>query len=79
MPFSAARPRSSASEIEDGLPVPYIQVADGREALGWLMAGWYGHPSRDDGARGGDRHRRQDDDDEPALQHSARRRTSLRG
>jgi len=28
-------------------PVPYIQVRDGRTALGWLMAGWYGHPSRD--------------------------------
>ncbi len=29
-----------------GLPVPYIQVPDGREALAWLSAAWYGHPSR---------------------------------
>ncbi|MDQ7028750.1 MAG: UDP-N-acetylmuramoyl-L-alanyl-D-glutamate--2,6-diaminopimelate ligase [Ardenticatenia bacterium] len=28
------------------LPVPYIQVPDGREALAWLAAAWYGHPSR---------------------------------
>lgn len=27
-------------------PVPYIQVADGRAALAWLNAAWYGHPSR---------------------------------
>jgi UDP-N-acetylmuramoyl-L-alanyl-D-glutamate--2,6-diaminopimelate ligase len=33
-------------QTEDGLSVPYIQVTDGREALGWLMAAWYGHPSR---------------------------------
>ncbi len=26
--------------------VPYIQVLDGRAALAWLHAGWYGHPSR---------------------------------
>jgi UDP-N-acetylmuramoyl-L-alanyl-D-glutamate--2,6-diaminopimelate ligase len=32
--------------IEAGLAVPYIRVPDGREALGWLMAGWYGHPSQ---------------------------------
>jgi UDP-N-acetylmuramoyl-L-alanyl-D-glutamate--2,6-diaminopimelate ligase len=29
-----------------GLPVPYVQVADGRIALAWLAATWYGHPSR---------------------------------
>jgi UDP-N-acetylmuramoyl-L-alanyl-D-glutamate--2,6-diaminopimelate ligase len=29
-----------------GLNVPFVQVADGREALGWLNAAWYGHPSR---------------------------------
>ncbi len=29
-----------------GLPVPYVQVPDGREALAWLSAAWYGHPSR---------------------------------
>ncbi len=29
-----------------GLPIPYIQVADGREALALLNAAWYGHPSR---------------------------------
>jgi UDP-N-acetylmuramoyl-L-alanyl-D-glutamate--2,6-diaminopimelate ligase len=29
-----------------GLPVPYVQVTDGREALAWLNAAWYGHPSR---------------------------------
>ncbi|HEX9116148.1 MAG TPA: UDP-N-acetylmuramoyl-L-alanyl-D-glutamate--2,6-diaminopimelate ligase [Anaerolineae bacterium] len=28
------------------LAVPYVRVADGREALGWLFAAWYGHPSR---------------------------------
>ena len=28
------------------LPVPYVQVPDGREALAWLSAAWYGHPSR---------------------------------
>lgn len=28
------------------LPVPRIQVADGRAALAWLSAAWYGHPSR---------------------------------
>ena len=33
-------------EIEASLPAPFIRVADGREALGWLMAAWYGHPSR---------------------------------
>src|SRR5450759_4975265 len=33
-------------QTDDRLPVPYIQVTDGREALGWLMAAWYGHPSR---------------------------------
>ncbi len=34
-------------ELEQGCPsVPYVQVADGREALAWLMAAWYGHPSR---------------------------------
>jgi UDP-N-acetylmuramoyl-L-alanyl-D-glutamate--2,6-diaminopimelate ligase len=27
-------------------PVPYIQVEDGRAALAWLMAAWFGHPSR---------------------------------
>jgi UDP-N-acetylmuramoyl-L-alanyl-D-glutamate--2,6-diaminopimelate ligase len=29
-----------------GLTVPFIQVTDGREALAWLNAAWYGHPSR---------------------------------
>ncbi len=29
------------------LPVPYVQVPDGREALAWLAAAWYGHPSRE--------------------------------
>ncbi len=28
------------------LPVPYIRVPDGRAALAWLSAAWYGHPSR---------------------------------
>src|SRR5512140_1877299 len=28
------------------LPVPYVQVVDGRAALAWLWAGFYGHPSR---------------------------------
>ncbi len=28
------------------LPVPWIRVADGRAALAWLSAAWYGHPSR---------------------------------
>lgn len=27
------------------LPVPYIRVRDGREALAWLAAAWHGHPS----------------------------------
>jgi len=31
---------------DPGLPVPYVQVDDGRAALAWLMAAWYGHPSR---------------------------------
>ncbi len=29
-----------------GCPVPYVQVADGRAALAWLVAAWHGHPSR---------------------------------
>jgi UDP-N-acetylmuramoyl-L-alanyl-D-glutamate--2,6-diaminopimelate ligase len=29
-----------------GLDVPFVQVTDGREALAWLNAAWYGHPSR---------------------------------
>ena len=29
------------------LGVPSIQVADGRAALAWLSAAWYGHPSRE--------------------------------
>jgi UDP-N-acetylmuramoyl-L-alanyl-D-glutamate--2,6-diaminopimelate ligase len=29
-----------------GSPTPYIQVPDGRAAVGWLNAAWYGHPSR---------------------------------
>lgn len=29
-----------------GLPVPYVQVQDGRVALAWLSAAWEGHPSR---------------------------------
>jgi UDP-N-acetylmuramoyl-L-alanyl-D-glutamate--2,6-diaminopimelate ligase len=28
------------------LAVPYVQVANGRAALAWLSAAWYGHPSR---------------------------------
>ena len=28
------------------LPVAYVRVADGRAALAWLSAAWYGHPSR---------------------------------
>jgi UDP-N-acetylmuramoyl-L-alanyl-D-glutamate--2,6-diaminopimelate ligase len=28
------------------LAVPFVQVTDGREALAWLNAVWYGHPSR---------------------------------
>ena len=28
------------------VPVTYVQVADGRAALAWLAAAWYGHPSR---------------------------------
>lgn len=31
---------------EPGLPAPYVQVTDGRSALAWLNAAWYGHPSR---------------------------------
>ncbi len=29
------------------LPIPYIQVPDGRAALGQLMAAWYGYPGRE--------------------------------
>lgn len=29
-----------------GLPVPYIRVADSREALAYLAASYYGHPAR---------------------------------
>lgn len=29
------------------LSVPYIRVPDAREALGWLSAAWYDHPSRE--------------------------------
>jgi len=29
-----------------GLLLPYIQVVDGRAALAWLNAAWYGNPSR---------------------------------
>jgi UDP-N-acetylmuramoyl-L-alanyl-D-glutamate--2,6-diaminopimelate ligase len=29
-----------------GLAVPFVQVADGREALAWLSAAWHGHPGR---------------------------------
>ncbi len=29
-----------------GLPTPYVQVPDGRAALAWLNAAWYGNPSR---------------------------------
>ena len=28
------------------LPVAYVRVADGRAALAWLSAAWYGNPSR---------------------------------
>jgi len=29
-----------------GLTLPFVQVPDGREALAWLNAAWYGYPSR---------------------------------
>jgi UDP-N-acetylmuramoyl-L-alanyl-D-glutamate--2,6-diaminopimelate ligase len=29
-----------------GWPVPYLQVADARAALGWMAAAWFGFPSR---------------------------------
>ena len=29
-----------------GLSIPYVQVIDGRAALAWLNAAWYGNPSR---------------------------------
>lgn len=36
-----------AGEVEAGnWPVPYVQVDNGRAALAWLHAAWYGHPSR---------------------------------
>ncbi len=36
-----------AGEAEPGnWPVPYVQVDNGRSALAWLHAAWYGHPSR---------------------------------
>jgi UDP-N-acetylmuramoyl-L-alanyl-D-glutamate--2,6-diaminopimelate ligase len=36
-----------AAELWEGEPpVPYVQVTDGRAAVGWLNAAWYGHPSR---------------------------------
>jgi UDP-N-acetylmuramoyl-L-alanyl-D-glutamate--2,6-diaminopimelate ligase len=28
------------------LTLPFVQVTDGREALAWLSAAWYGHPGR---------------------------------
>ena len=34
------------TEPHEGLPVPYIRVRDGREALAYLVAAFYGHPSR---------------------------------
>lgn len=34
----------SATEIS--APVPYLRVRDGREALAWLSAAWYGYPAR---------------------------------
>ncbi len=36
----------TAADLLPGLAVPYVRVADGRSALAWLHAGWYGHPSR---------------------------------
>nr|WP_290667403.1 UDP-N-acetylmuramoyl-L-alanyl-D-glutamate--2,6-diaminopimelate ligase [Ardenticatena sp.] len=33
-------------EQVEPLPVPYVHVRDGREALAWLAAAWHGHPSR---------------------------------
>jgi UDP-N-acetylmuramoyl-L-alanyl-D-glutamate--2,6-diaminopimelate ligase len=33
-----------ATEIQT--PVPYLRVRDGREALAWLSAAWYGFPAR---------------------------------
>ncbi|MBM4430677.1 MAG: UDP-N-acetylmuramoyl-L-alanyl-D-glutamate--2,6-diaminopimelate ligase, partial [Chloroflexi bacterium] len=36
-----------ASEVfAHGSPVPYIAVADSRQALGWLAAMWHGYPAR---------------------------------
>jgi UDP-N-acetylmuramoyl-L-alanyl-D-glutamate--2,6-diaminopimelate ligase len=37
------RPRGELTLSE---AIPYIQVPDSREALGWLYAGWYDHPSK---------------------------------
>lgn len=34
------------TEPREGLPVPYIRARDGREALAYLVAAFYGHPSR---------------------------------
>lgn len=36
-----------AERLPAGLSVPGIEVTDGRAALGWLAAAWYGHPSRE--------------------------------
>jgi UDP-N-acetylmuramoyl-L-alanyl-D-glutamate--2,6-diaminopimelate ligase len=30
----------------DGAPVPYVSVANSREALAWLSAAWHGYPAR---------------------------------
>jgi UDP-N-acetylmuramoyl-L-alanyl-D-glutamate--2,6-diaminopimelate ligase len=48
IPDALARGAAAVVGEEPGLdlPVPYIQVADGREALAWLAAAWHGHPSR---------------------------------
>jgi UDP-N-acetylmuramoyl-L-alanyl-D-glutamate--2,6-diaminopimelate ligase len=41
---------AAAVVVERGsgdLPVPVVQVPNGREALAWLGAAWYGYPSRE--------------------------------
>lgn len=41
-----AAERSPAGLRPAGSAVPFLQVGDGRAALAWLSAAWYGHPSR---------------------------------
>ena len=36
----------AGTQPRSGLPVPYLQVADSREALAYLSAAFYGHPAR---------------------------------